>query len=390
MEQLLKRTFGDKVIWAVVLLLSAISLVVVYSSTSALAYKKYGGHQYLVLLKHVAFTVIGLLATWLVHRVNYTTFKRVSLIALIISIILLGYTLLFGASINDGSRWIKVPGTGLTIQTSDLAKLCLFVFLAKQLSEIQNQLNDFKTVAKKIFLPVLCVVGLIAPANLSTAIMIGFTCVMLFLIGRVSIKHISILGATVLILFLGLYTVGKVTGTGRAATWEKRITDFLKDDKVGEEQFQVLQAKMAIALGGITGSSSGNSKLKNFIPHGYSDMVVPIIIEEYGLLGAAIVLGLYLLLFYRSILIFKKCPYAFGAFLAIGLSFTLVFQAMLNMAVGVNLLPVTGLTLPLISLGGSSVLFTGITIGLILSVSKFVEANETKPKLEIESNLAIS
>jgi cell division protein FtsW len=390
MEQLLKRTFGDKVIWAVVLLLSAISLVVVYSSTSALAYKKYGGHQYLVLLKHVAFTVIGLLATWLVHRVNYTTFKRVSFIALIISIILLGYTLLFGASINDGSRWIKVPGTGLTIQTSDLAKLCLFVFLAKQLSEIQNQLNDFKTVAKKIFLPVLCVVGLIAPANLSTAIMIGFTCVMLFLIGRVSIKHISILGATVLILFLGLYTVGKVTGTGRAATWEKRITDFLKDDKVGEEQFQVLQAKMAIALGGITGSSSGNSKLKNFIPHGYSDMVVPIIIEEYGLLGAAIVLGLYLLLFYRSILIFKKCPYAFGAFLAIGLSFTLVFQAMLNMAVGVNLLPVTGLTLPLISLGGSSVLFTGITIGLILSVSKFVEANETKPKLEIESNLAIS
>ncbi len=234
-----------------------------------------------------------------------------------------------------------------------------------------------------MLLPMLFTCALIAPANLSTALMLGATCSILFFIGRVQVKHLVLLA---MVGFMGvalLFTVSKITGFGRAKTWQQRIEDFAggkKKEGKEEDVYQVQQAKIAIANGGITGRGPGRSLQKNFLPHPYSDFIFSIIIEEYGLIGGAIVVILYLLFLWRSILIFKRCPFAFGAFLAVGLSITLVFQAMLNMAVNVHLVPVTGLTLPMISMGGSSIWFTSIAIGIILSVSKHVDEMEGERK----------
>jgi cell division protein FtsW len=258
-----------------------------------------------------------------------------------------------------------------------MAKLALFMFLARILSIKQAVIKDFKKGFLPVLLPVLVTCALIAPANLSTALMLGFTCCILFFIGRVRVKHIMILGIAGIIGLAGLFIVSKATGFGRAATWEKRIINFAgagseDADKKGDD-FQVLQGKIAIASGGLFGKGPGHSEAKDYLPHGYSDFIYANIIAEYGLFGGAVVVFLYLLFLWRSILIFKRCPFAFGAFLAVGLSITLVFQAMLNMAVNVHLVPVTGLTLPMISMGGSSIWFTSIAIGIVLSVSKYVD-----------------
>jgi cell division protein FtsW len=251
------------------------------------------------------------------------------------------------------------------------------MFLARQLSRFQGQITDLKTVALNIFAPVAIIVVLIAPANLSTALMLGVTCCMIFYIGRVQLKHIALLIIAGVLGLLVIYGISKITGKGRAATWEQRVKNhFNKEGADKDALFQSNQAKMAIARGGFFGVGPGNSRQRNFMPHPYSDMVFAIIIEEYGIFGAIFIIGLYLFFLWRSIILFRKCPYAFGAFLSLGLSFTLVFQAMLNMAVAVGLTPVTGLTLPLISMGGSSVWFTSVAIGVILSVSKYVETME--------------
>jgi cell division protein FtsW len=383
MEQLLKRTHGDRVIWGVVITLSLISCLVVYSSTGSLAYKFAQGHTERYLFKQMGMFAIGFALMWFAHRINYTVYSRIAVFLFWASIPLLCYTLFFGTTLNEGSRWIKIPVVGLTIQTSDFAKLGLFMFLARQLSIYQHKIDDLKTVILNIFAPVGVIVMFIAPANLSTALMLSITCTLLFFIGRVHIKHLMLLAVAGVFMLLTIYGISKLTGKGRAATWEQRIKDFGKSEAAEDQPFQVLQAKIAIAKGGFWGVGPGNSSQRNFLPHSYSDMVYPIIIEEYGIFGGIVVMFLYLLLLWRSILIFRRCPYAFGAFLAIGLSFTLVFQALLNMAVGVNLVPVTGLTLPLISMGGSSVLFTSITIGIVLSVSKYVEEMEGNKQKEI-------
>ncbi len=377
MEQIIKRTYGDKIIWGIVVLLCLFSLLVVYSSTSSLAYKSRHGHVEYFLFKQLGVFALGLVIMWIAHRVKYTIFSQIAVALFLLSIPLLIYTLFKGQTLNGGSRWLSIPGTGLTFQTSDLAKLALFMFLARQLSKYQSQIHDIKIVALQIFAPVGIVVALIAPANLSTALMLGFTCTLIFYIGRVKIKHLVLLALAGVFGLLLIYGVSKITGKGRAKTWEQRIKNFgggATADK--DAQYQVVQAQMAIARGGFFGVGPGNSTQRNFLPHPYSDMVFAIIIEEYGILGAMAVIFLYLFFLWRSIVLFRKCPYAFGAFLALGLSFTLVFQAMLNMAVAVHLVPVTGLTLPLISMGGSSVWFTSIAIGVILSVSKYVESIE--------------
>lgn len=383
MQQLLNKTYGDKVIWGVVIVLSLISLMVVYSSTGSLAYKHKGGHAEVYLLKHFLAMAFGFVIIYFSHRVNYTIYKKISVFLFGAGILALIYTIFFGTTLNEGSRWIKVPVVNLTFQPSDMAKLGLFMFLARQLSLYQDSIDDFKTVALKIFAPVSLVVLLIAPSNLSTALMLCITCALLFFIGRVPLKFLLILGVAGFIGLAGVYLVSKITGKGRAATWEQRIKDFGHAEAAEDQPFQVLQAKIAIAKGGFFGVGPGNSTQRNFLPHPYSDFVFASIIEEYGLMGATVMVFLYLLLLWRSILIFKKCPYAFGAFLAIGLSFTLVFQAMLNMAVNVNLVPVTGLTLPFVSMGGSSIWFTSLTIGTILSVSKYVEEMEGNKKVAV-------
>ena len=385
MKQLLKQTKGDQVIWAVVIILSFISLLAVYSATGSLAYKHDTNANY-YLVKQIVILGLGLLFIYFIHKINYTKFARLAVLFYLISIPLLIYTLFFGVKLNEGSRWISLPGTGITIQTSALAQLALFMFLARMLSIKQAVIKDFRKGFLPVLTPVLITAALIAPANLSTAVMIGITCCILFFIGRVRVRHIMLLAFAGIIGGALLYGVSKVTGLGRAETWEKRITDFIGSEKEGEEKeevYQVLHAKIAIANGGITGRGPGNSQQRNFLPHSYSDFIYAIIIEEYGLIGGALMVFFYLLFLWRSILIFKRCPYAFGAFLAVGLSMTLVFQAMLNMAVNVHLVPVTGLTLPLVSMGGSSVWFTSMAIGVILSVSRYVDEMEGKQKAEM-------
>jgi cell division protein FtsW len=376
MEQILKRTHGDKMIWGTVITLCLISLLVVYSATGALAYKERGGHTEYYLFKQLGLFIFGFVIMWVAHRVNYTVYRRISAFLFVISIPLLIYTLFFGSSINGAARWVNIPVIGITFQSSDLAKLALFMFLARQLSTYQNQISDWKTVAVQIFAPVGIVVLLIAPANLSTALLLSITCSFLFFIGRVQFKHILFAGLIAIAGLISIYGVSKMMGIGRAKTWEKRIADHFGNHAEKDQPFQILQAKIAIAKGGFFGVGPGNSTQRNFLPESFSDMVYPIIIEEYGLFGGFVIIFLYLLFLYRSIVIFRKCPYAFGAFLAIGLSFTLVFQAMVNMAVAVNLFPVTGLTLPFISMGGTSVWFTSLTIGIVLSVSKYVDEME--------------
>jgi len=378
MKQLLNKTKGDQVIWAVVLILSFISLLAVYSSTGSLAYRQDKNASYF-LVKQVMVLGLGLLITYWVHNVNYTKFARVAVLLYLISLPLLVYTLFFGASLNEGSRWIKLPLVNLTFQTSDLAKLALFMFLARMLSMKQAVIKDLKTGFIPVLLPMLFTCALIAPANLSTALMLGATCTIVFFIGRVQVKHLLLLALVGIMGVTMLFVVSKVTGFGRAKTWQQRIEDFAggkKKDAKSEDVYQVQQAKIAIANGGFTGRGPGNSLQRNFLPHPYSDFIYAIIIEEYGLVGGAFMVFFYLLFLWRSIIIFKRCPYAFGAFLAVGLSITLVFQAMLNMAVNVHLVPVTGLTLPMVSMGGSSIWFTSVAIGIILSVSKYVDEME--------------
>lgn len=377
-NKLLNKTKGDRVIWAVVLMLSLISLLAVYSSTGSLAYRTEKNSSYF-LVKQVMVLGLGLLIIYWVHKINYTKFAKVAVFLYLASLPLLLYTLFFGTSLNEGSRWIRLPGLNLTFQTSDLAKLALFMFLARVLSMKQAVIKDFKKGFIPVLIPMLLTCAFIAPANLSTALMLGATCSIVFFIGRVEVKHLLLLFAVgimgVTLLFIG----SKITGWGRAKTWEQRITDFAggkKKDAKEEDVYQVQQAKIAIANGGITGRGPGNSLQRNFLPHPYSDFIYSIIIEEYGLIGGVLIMFFYLLFLWRSILIFKRCPFAFGAFLAVGLSITLVFQAMLNMAVNVHLVPVTGLTLPMVSMGGSSIWFTSIAIGIILSVSKYVDEME--------------
>jgi cell division protein FtsW len=383
MMPLLKRTKGDQVIWGVVIVLSLISLLSVYSATGSLAYRMAKSSSF-YLIKQMMVLVLGILIIYWVHKINYTKFAGWAIILYTISIPLLLYTLFFGVKLNEGSRWVRLPFINQTFQTSDLAKLALFMFLARTMSIKQNVIKDFKKGFLPVLIPVLVTCGLIAPANLSTALMLGVTCSILFFIGRVQVKHIALLALVGVLGFAMLFTASKIFHFGRAGTWEQRIDEFFgKKTETGgkkHDTFQIEMAKIAIANGGIAGRGPGHSLQRNFLPHPYSDFIYSIIIEEYGLIGGGFVILLYLLFLWRSIIIFRRCPYAFGAFLAVGLSITLVFQAMLAMAVNVHLVPVTGLTLPMISMGGSSIWFTSIAIGIILSVSRNVDEMEGKKK----------
>lgn len=393
MDRLLYRTKGDKVIWSLVVILAIASLLVVYSSTGTLAYRMSKSTES-YLFKQVAFIAIGIAVIYFAHRVNYTIYSRVSLILFLIVIPLLIYTLFFGVRLNEGSRWIRLPIVRLTFQTSDLARLALFMYVSRLLSKRQHVIKDFK----KGFLPVIIPIGivcvLIAPANLSTALLIGATSLLLLFIGRINTRHLLLVASVAMIpltlLVLAAVYQHKTTGSekekvenhstlfGRVGTWVNRVDNFIYGGKEieNDDNYQINQAKIAIAKGGWMGLGPGNSEQRNFLPHPYSDFIYAIIIEEYGLIGGAFILFIYLVFLLRSIRIFRKCPYAFGAFLALGLSFTLVIQALTNMAVNVNLFPVTGVTLPLISMGGSSFLFTCLSIGIILSVARNVEQLE--------------
>jgi len=392
------RTRGDKVIWTTVVLLAVVSLLVVYSSTGLLAYKMYKGNTEVYLFKQFAFILVGIMVIYFAHQVNYTIYSKVARILFLLSIPLLIYTLFFGVKLNEGSRWIRLPIINLTFQTSDLAKLGLFMYISRLLSKKQDVIKDFRKGFIPVITPVAIVCILIAPANLSTALLIGATSLMLLFIGRVSARHLLLTIAVAMIPVIILISAAVIRhkangGTMekpktenrarlfvRVDTWISRVETFVygvKEDN-DDNNYQVNQAKIAIAKGGIVGLGPGNSQQRNFLPHPYSDFIYAIIIEEYGLIGGAFIVLIYLIFLLRSIRIFRRCPFAFGAFLALGLSFTLVIQALANMAVNVNLFPVTGVTLPLVSMGGSSFLFTCLAIGIILSVARNSEIQEGK------------
>jgi len=396
-NNLVSKTKGDRVIWGIVVILTLVSLLVVYSSTGSLAYK-YSKSTESYLFKQFAFIILGVLIIYFAHRVNYTIYSRIAKLFFLISIPLLIYTYFFGTKLNEGSRWITLPVINMTFQTSDMAKLALFMYLSRQLSRRQNTIKDFKKGFLPVIMPVAIICLLIAPANLSTAMLIGGTSFMLMFIGRVSIKHIFITLCLALLPVFFLVAVAikyydkethrskdlpAVLSTGRIPTWVGRIQTFMYSNKEDENEklYQINQAKIAIASGSWFGLGPGNSNARNFLPHSYSDFIFAIILEEYGLAGGAFMVFIYLLFLYRCIRLYRKCPYAFGAFLALALSFMLVIQAIANMGVNVNIFPNTGVTLPLVSMGGSSFLFTCLSIGIILSVARNVEQLEGKTEV---------
>jgi cell division protein FtsW len=367
-HQILNRTKGDRWIWLIIILLSLLSVLAVYSSTGTLAHKKGIGSESLV-IKHFLFIAIGFVLIYFSHLINYRYYAGISKILMIITIPLLFYTLIFGSHVNDASRWVAIPGTGLTFQTSDMAKLALITFLARMLTKKQENIKD----VKKAFIPIMgsvCLVFiLIGIANLSTALMLFGVSILILLIGRISFKQIAIVCMGGLFLLLMLVFFGP-----RRETYKSRIQSYMHPEmQHSDKTFQEDQAKIAIANGGFFGKGPGNSTQRNFLPHPYSDFIYAIIIEEYGMLGGILVIVLYLVLMYRIIRIVTQAPKAFGALLAAGLGFSLTIQALANMAVAVNLFPVTGVPLPLVSMGGTSILFTSIAFGIILSVSKDVE-----------------
>lgn len=400
-NNLISKTKGDKVIWALVILLTLVSLLAVYSATGSLAYKNYRGNTEIYLFKQIAFILVGIMVIYFAHLVNYTFYSRVAKIAFLLSLPLLFYTLFFGVKMNEGSRWIRLPLINMTLQTSDFARLALFMFLARLLSKKQDVIKDFKKGFLPVIIPVAVTCLLIAPANLSTALLLGASCLLLLFIGRVSIKHILMTIGIALIPILFLISAAVIrhgqtkneevvvtkksssTLFGRVDTWIGRMESFIYGSKdIDDDAYQTTQAKIAIAKGGVFGVGPGNSTTRDYLPQAYNDFIYAIIIEEYGLLGGAFIMFIYLVFLYRCIRIFKKCPFAFGAFLALGLSFTLAIQAVANMAVTVNLFPVTGVTLPLVSMGGTSFIFTCLAIGIILSVARNVEQLEGKTTAE--------
>lgn len=367
---------GDKVIWTIVLLLSIASILVVYSSIVALAYRYKSGNTEYYLIKHTIIIGFGLLLMYLTHKVKYTYYSRISQIAIYIAAPLLLYTLVKGVNAGEANRWLEIPGTGLTFQTSDFAKLALIIYLARMLTIKQDIIKDFKTAFLPIIAPIAIICGLILPANFSTAAILFTTCLVLMFIGRVNIKYILLLiGIGLVGLTLFIILIFKLPHiNNRVETWKSRIENFKKGDS--ESNYQAEQAKIAIATGGIVGKGPGHSTQRNFLPQASSDFIYAIIIEEYGLMAAVMMVFLYIVLLYRSIRIVTKSSKTFGSFLAIGLCFSLVFQGMINMAVAVNLFPVTGQPLPLVSMGGTSIWFTSIAIGIILSVSRETETEK--------------
>ena len=365
-----KNLQGDRVIWAVVFALSLISILVVYSSIGTLAYKRTESPES-VLIKHAITVLVGLAAIWFAHRVDYRYYSKLSQFALWISIPLLIYTFTNGVTINDASRWIHVPIIG-SFQPSDFASLALIVNLASMLSKRQQNIDDIKESLIPILFWCGVICGLIALTNLSTAVLLLITSMLIMFIGRVPTKYLAML------IFVGVLFGALAVKFGvRGETAKNRITNFVTGSEL---PFQAKHARIAVATGGVTGKGPGNSDQRNILPHPYSDFIYAIVIEEYGMIGGVIVIALYLVLLHRGMKAAYNSDRAFGGLLSAGLSFDLVCQALVNMGVVVGLGPITGQPLPLISMGGTSMVFTGLAIGIILSVSRGEQDQKWQPK----------
>ena len=368
------------------MILLVISLLSVYSSTGSLAYQHRSGNTFYYLFRQLKYILLGVTIIFFVHLVPYRVFSRVSIFALYLAIPLLILTIFVGTNINEATRWLEIPGTGLTIQPSDFAKIALVMYLAKILSVNQNNIRDFKGVFGKISLAIVLTCALILPANFSTAAIVFVTAFTLMFVGRIPVKYLALFVMTG-IFALSIFIGGAIllNKEARISTWKNRIEAYIDGDG---DNYQADQAKVAIVQGGLFGKGPGNSTQRNLLPHPYSDFIYAIIIEEYGsLVGGILVIALYLWLFFRAGLIIRRSKSTYGAFLAFGLSMGLVLQAFVNMAVAVGLVPVTGQTLPLVSMGGSSIFFTSMATGMILSVSWGTKEDAREKALEESERL---
>ena len=370
---------GDPFIWSIIMLLSLISVAVVYSASSSLAFQKKDGDTMYYLIKHGGLIIGSLVLVWLAHKVDYKYYSRLSRLALIISAPLLLLTFLMGGELNGASRWLMIPIINQSFQPSDLAKLALITNLASMLAKRQANIEDFKG----SFIPIVMwcgiICGLIALSNLSTAMILFSTCLLLMFIGRVPMKYLAMLVLVGAICGTIALTLGQRLGT--AINRIKQFAEISANDDA-DIPYQAEQAYIAIWNGGLFGKGPGNSDLKYFLPQSSSDFIYAIIIEEYGFIGGIFILFLYLALLYRGMKTVMKSDRAYGGLLSAGLAFSLVGQAMINMGVAVGLGPITGQPLPLLSMGGTSLLFTGLSLGIILSVSRgdLIESNSVETK----------
>jgi len=383
----LTKTFkGDKAIWGLVALFMVYSLLAVYSSSVSVAFKSYHGDTSYFLRSQLIMLILSLGIIVIVHYLPYRIYFAMAGLMLIVAAGLLVLTFIFGARVNEATRWLVIPGTGFRLQTSDIAKVALVIYLARTLSKYQNELTDFMLVTKYFMVPIAIICALIMPENLSTAMMIfGISMIILF-IGRVPFKFLlAYLGMAVVgvVLFAMVLTV--VSKDNRVQVWKDRIGHYFSGEADADGAYQSNQAKIAISTGGLFGKAPGRSTQRNMLPQSNSDFIFAIIIEEYGLFMGAIPLILaYMILLFRAITIAKKCETAFPVFLVLGLTVMMVIQAILNMMVAVGLFPVTGQTLPMVSWGRTSVLVMSFSIGAILSVSRVANARIKKEELPEE------
>lgn len=370
-EKAISSVRGDRAIWLIVFFLGIFSILAVYSATGSMAYSANGKIAEYYLIKQLLFMVLGFVLMYVAYKLDYIKYSKIAPLLLIVTIPLLIFTIAYGTEINDAKRWITIPWIDQTLQTSDFARLALIIYLARSIAKRQKVIKDFKSAFLPLLLPVIIVVALIAPSDLSTAGLLFVTSLLLMFIGRVDMKYIFLLLLLGVVMLSVLIIIGSIfPEVVRLETWVSRINEFFYNTDGG---YQIQQSKVAIAHGNIFGVGPGNSLQRNYLPYPYADFIYAIIVEEYGLIGGILTIGLYLLLLIQSIKIVTKSPKTFGAMLAMGLTLNIVVQAFANIAVSVHLLPVTGLTLPMVSAGGSSILITAISLGIILSVSRYVE-----------------
>ncbi|RLD69323.1 MAG: rod shape-determining protein RodA [Bacteroidetes bacterium] len=383
-----KYFLGDKVIWIIVVFLSIISILAVYSSIGDLAYKYAGGNTTYYLFRHLKFLIGGFAVMYFIHRIPYKVFFSLSQLIIVVAILLLIFTLIMGVTRNEATRWLTMPGLGFEFQTSDIAKFGLIVYIARVLSMSQESEYKLNEAFLRIIVPVGLVCGLILPSNLSTAVLLFMTASVLMFIGRIDFKKL-LYSFGILAVFLLVIIVFSMAMPQkfRVGTWSNRIERFFNDDT--EDDYQANLAKVAIATSGVVGKGPGNSTVRYSLPQAYSDFIFAIIIEEWGSAMAFFILASYLILLYRAGMIVKKTKRTFAAFLAIGITMLLVFQALTNMAVAVGILPVTGQPLPLVSMGGTSLLITFGSLGILLSISRSL-SEETQEEREIEEITVIN
>jgi len=373
---------GDRIIWAIAALLAIFSFLPVYSAASNLAYIGSGSNTFSYFIKHFVHLFLGFSIIYGVHKIPYRYFRGLSMVMIPVVLILLIITMLQGATIGgaNASRWIRVPIVGFTFQPSTLAALVLMVYVARYLSKVKDEVITFKESVLPLWFPIFIVLVLILPANFSTAALIFSMVILLTYVGGYPFKYLAIIiGSGVFVLALFVLTAKAFPDLmpNRVDTWTSRISSFV-DSEVTQEDYQIEKAKIAIATGGIQGLGPGKSVQKNFLPQSSSDFIFAIIIEEYGLIGGIFLLILYLWLLFRIVIVAQKSDSVFGKLLAIGVGIPVIFQALVNMGVAVQLFPVTGQTLPLISSGGTSIWVTCLALGIVLSVSAKRDEDKNK------------